>query len=463
MTHYSFSNTQVLVLAAGKGTRMRSAKPKVLHELLGKSMLEHVLISLEALDVGGIAIVTGHGSKQVQDTINAQHDVSWVLQAEQLGTGHAVQQCQDVCADAEHVLIVCGDTPLLQTNTLAKMLTEHVHSSSDISLLSAFQENPYGYGRIVRDEQGNMLKVVEERDANDDIQAIQEVSSGIFCVRQSVLFELLKEVDNDNEQAEYYLPSILPLAVQKAYSVQSCMMDDANEMLGINDRTQLRNAAKILQNRVILDWEKQGVTIEQPETVRIDVSVHIGMDTLIRAGTQLLGHTHVGDGCDIGPYAVINSAWVDDDVNVDAFSHVDHAHISMHGKVGPYARLRPEAHLDEGVKIGNFVEIKKAVIGKGSKVNHLSYIGDTQMGQDCNIGAGSITCNYDGANKHQTIIGDHVFVGSGTRLIAPVEVNDGATLGAGSIITRDVNPDGLTLSVRSEQRYVKNWQRPEKK
>ncbi|MDQ6974382.1 MAG: NTP transferase domain-containing protein, partial [Mariprofundaceae bacterium] len=338
-------------------------------------MLEHVLISLETLHVGGIAVVTGHGSKQVQNAVNTHHHVSWVLQAEQLGTGHAVQQCEHVCADAEHVLIVCGDTPLLQADTLAKMLTEHVKHSYDISLLSAFQENPYGYGRVVRDEQGNMQKVVEERDASAKVQAIQEVSSGIFCVRRSILFELLNNVDNHNEQSEYYLPSILPLAAQAGYVLHGCLMNDATEMLGINDRTQLRKATKILQERVILDWEKQGVSIEQPDTVRIDVSVHIGMDTRIRAGSQLLGHTHVGDGCDIGPYAVVDCAWVDDDVRIDAFSHVDNAHISMRGKVGPYARLRPDAHLDEGVKIGNFVEIKKAVIGEGSKVNHLSYIG----------------------------------------------------------------------------------------
>jgi len=460
---YLFSNIQVLVLAAGQGTRMRSAKPKVLHELLGKSMLEHVLTSLEALNVGGITMITGHGSDEVQATINAHHQVSWVLQAEQLGTGHAVQQAENVCMGAEHVLIVCGDTPLLQAETLANMLTEHVKASSDISLLSAHQEKPYGYGRIVRNEQGQMVKVVEERDASDAVQAIQEVSSGIFCVRQSILFELLKKVDNHNEQSEYYLPSIVPLAADASYQLNACLMDDANEMLGINDRTQLRKATAVMQDRIILDWEQQGVSIEQPETVRIDVSVHIGSDTVIRSGTQLLGNTHIGDGCDIGPYAVIDRAWLDDDVKVRAFSHVEHAHISMHGEVGPYARLRPEAHLDEGVKIGNFVEIKKAVIGKASKVNHLSYIGDSEVGQNCNIGAGTITCNYDGANKHKTVIGDNVFIGSGTRLIAPVEVGVGATLGAGSIITRDVNPHGLTLSVRSEQRHVKNWQRPEKK
>jgi len=460
---YSFSDVQVLVLAAGQGTRMRSAKPKVLHELLGKSMLEHVLITLESLNVAGISIVTGHGSSQVQASINMHHQVGWVLQAEQLGTGHAVQQGELSCADAEHVLIVCGDTPLLRSETLAKLLKEHITSSADISLLSAFQDKPHGYGRVVRDEHGSMLHIVEERDADESTRAIQEVSSGIFCVRKSILFDYLKKVDNNNEQAEYYLPSIVSLAANDGCKLQASQMDDADEMLGINDRSQLRQAIKVLQARVVMDWESQGVSIEQAETVRIDVSVHIGIDTLIRSGTQLLGNTHIGDGCDIGPYAVVDRSWVDDDVNIHAFSHVECAHISMRGEVGPYARLRPDAHLDEGVKIGNFVEIKKAVIGEGSKVNHLSYIGDTEIGKNCNIGAGSITCNYDGANKHRTVIGDDVFVGSGTRLIAPVEVGDGATLGAGSIITRDVQKHGLTLSVRSEQRYVKDWKRATKK
>lgn len=463
MIPYSFSNVQVLVLAAGQGTRMRSAKPKVLHEVLGKSMLEHVLTGIEALNVAGIGIITGHHSEQVQETINPNHKVEWILQAEQLGTGHAVQQAEASCTDAEHVLIVCGDTPLLRTETLANLLEKHIASAADISVLSAFQNHPKGYGRIVRDEQGKMLDIVEERDASAAIQAIQEVSSGIFCVRQSILFEYLKQVDNHNDQGEYYLPSIVPLAAKKGCSLQAWKMTDANEMLGVNDRSQLRQATKVMQDRIIQGWEKQGVSIEQVETVRIDVSVHIGMDTQIRAGTQLLGNTHIGDGCDIGPYAVLDHAWVDDEVNVFAFSHIEDAHISMGGQVGPYARLRPDAHLDEGVKIGNFVEIKKSVIGERSKVNHLSYIGDTQVGKDCNIGAGSITCNYDGANKHRTVIGDDVFVGSGTRLIAPVEVGDGATLGAGSVITRDVQKHGLTLSVRTEQRYVKDWKRATKK
>ena len=462
MIPYSFPNLQIIVLAAGQGTRMRSAKPKVLHQILGKSMLEHVLCSLEGLNARGLSIVLGHGAEVVQSVVSEKHYVTWVTQEEQLGTGHAVQQCSHVCESADHVLIVCGDTPLLRTGTLAALVRAHLDAASDISFLSAIQPVPQGYGRVCRSEAGDIRQIVEERDATDEERMIQEVSSGIFCVRKSVLFDCLKAVDNGNDQGEYYLPGIVPVALQRGHRVDAVLMDDVDEMLGVNDRTQLRQATKILQNRIVEDWEKAGVSIEQPETVRIDVSVHLGMDTVIRAGSQLLGHTHIGDGCDIGPYAVIDRAWVDDGAKVLAFSHVQEAHVSMSSEVGPYARLRPQAHLDEGVKIGNFVEVKKSVIGQNSKVNHLSYIGDAEVGKNCNIGAGTITCNYDGANKHKTVVGDNVFVGSDTKLIAPVEVGSGATIGAGSIITRNVAEGGLTLTVRPEQRYVKDWKRATK-
>lgn len=462
MNPYHYSNLQVVVLAAGQGRRMRSVKPKVLHDVLGKSMLEHVLESVEALSPQGIALVTGHAGDEVYNAARQTHHVSRVKQAEQLGTGHAVQQAETVCSGAEHVLIVCADTPLLQTKTLAKLLEEHNRLGADISFLSANIDNPAGYGRVCRNAKGEVEAIVEERDASDEQRAIHEVSSGIFCVKQKLLFELLQQVDNQNNQAEYYLPSIVPLALKQGARVEAVPMLDANEMLGVNNRTQLREVTALMQRRVIAGWEAEGVTVEQAESVRIDVSVKLGMDTVIHAGSQLLGNTTVGDGCEIGPYAVVQQSWLDDYVKIQAFSHLEGAHVGAHAAIGPYARLRPQAELDEGVKIGNFVEIKKSVIGQNSKVNHLSYIGDTTMGQDCNIGAGTITCNYDGANKHKTTIGDRAFIGSDTKLIAPVEVGEGATIGAGSVITRTVQKDGLTLSVRPEQRYIKDWKRPEK-
>ncbi|MDQ6956489.1 MAG: bifunctional UDP-N-acetylglucosamine diphosphorylase/glucosamine-1-phosphate N-acetyltransferase GlmU [Mariprofundaceae bacterium] len=462
MNQYHYSNLQVVVLAAGQGKRMRSATPKVLHDVLGRSMLSHVLANIEALCPQGIALVTGHGGEQVYAAVEKLYHVSLIKQAEQLGTGHAVQQAESACVNAEHVLIVCADTPLLQAGTLADLLERHIKSESDISFLSAKIDEPTGYGRVCRNQQGIVESIVEERDANADQRLLNEVSSGIFCVKQKLLFQLLQQVDNSNNQNEYYLPSIVPLALQEGAKVEAVLMPDANEMLGVNDRTQLRHVTELLQQRVIEGWEKEGVSIEQPSTVRIDVSVKLGMDTVIRAGSQLLGNTSVGDACEVGPYAVIKQSWVDDHVKIHAFSHLEQAHVGAHADIGPYARLRPQAELDEGVKIGNFVEIKKSIIGQNSKVNHLSYIGDTTMGQNCNVGAGTITCNYDGANKHKTVIGDGAFIGSDTKLIAPVTVGDGATIGAGSVITKLVQKNGLTLSARPEQRYVKDWKRPEK-
>ena len=462
MNQYHYSNLQVIVLAAGQGKRMRSGTPKVLHDVLGRSMLSHILENVEALCPQGIALVTGHGGEQVYATVEKSYHVSLINQAEQLGTGHAVQQAESACENAEHVLIVCADTPLLQTATLAGLLEKHIKSESDISFLSAEVANPAGYGRVCRNQQGGVESIIEERDASDAERLLNEVSAGIFCVKQKLLFQLLKQVDNNNNQSEYYLPSIVPLALQKSAKVEAVLMSDANEMLGVNDRAQLRYVTELMQQRVIESWEKEGVSIEQPSTVRIDISVKIGTDTMIRAGSQLLGNTQIGDGCEVGPYAVIQQSWVDDYVKIRAFSHLEQAHVGAYADIGPYARLRPQAELDEGVKVGNFVEIKKSILGKNSKVNHLSYIGDTTMGQNCNVGAGTITCNYDGANKHKTLIGDGVFIGSDTKLIAPVAVGDSATIGAGSVITKMVQKNGLTLSARPEQRYVKDWKRPEK-
>ncbi len=462
MNRYSNPTLQVVVLAAGQGKRMRSVKPKVLHDVLGKSILEHVLLSVEALAPQGICLVLGHGSSQVKSEIEKTHACSWVIQKEQLGTGHAVQHAEQACSQAEDVLIVCGDTPLLQTDTLAFLLEQHRKTASDISFLSAKLSEPTGYGRVQRNQQGAVQCIIEERDANDAEKLIQEVSTGIFCVKQKVLFKLLAQVDNQNNQEEYYLPDIVPLALNENMSVHAFIMQNSDDMQGVNNRSQLRHVTEIMQQRVIQGWEAEGVSVEQATTVRIDVSVKLGADCTVRAGTQILGNSHIGDNCELGPYAVIKNSWLDDDVKVEAFSHLETAHVGASSQVGPYARLRPQAELDEGVKIGNFVEVKKSVIGKNSKVNHLSYIGDTTMGESCNVGAGTITCNYDGANKHQTVIDDRVFVGSDTKLIAPVHVEEGATIGAGSVITKTVRRNGLTLSVRPEQRHVKDWKRPQK-
>ncbi|MDX8377600.1 MAG: bifunctional UDP-N-acetylglucosamine diphosphorylase/glucosamine-1-phosphate N-acetyltransferase GlmU [Mariprofundales bacterium] len=459
------ANLHVIVLAAGKGTRMKSATPKVLHPILGRSLLGHVLDVVSHLKPHSISVVVGHESEQIQKTLGNPRGLQWIEQKERLGTAHAVLQCKEACSTTvcDNVLLVCGDTPLLRGKTLNNLLVMHQQKDADISVLSATQANPFGYGRIVREPSANELKyIIEEKDANAKQRLITEVSSGIYCVKRSVLFPLLERVDNNNAQQEYYLPDIIPLAVSDGLRVQAVIMTDAKEMLGVNNRTQLVNTEDIMRMRIIKDWQYSGVTIQQPATVRIEFGVHIGNDSVIAPGCILLGNTRIGYGCNIGPYSVIQDCYLDDGVQVRAFSHLEKANVGANCVLGPYARLRPDAKLDENVHIGNFVEIKKSVIGQGSKVNHLSYIGDTNMGRNCNIGAGSITCNYDGANKHKTTIGDGVFLGSDTKLIAPVSIGNNSTIGAGSIITKSVAENGLTLSARPEQRHIAQWKRPEK-
>jgi len=460
---FQHPDLQVCVLAAGKGKRMRSNKPKVLHKVLGRAMIDYVLHTVESLRPKGIAVVTGHASEMVQAHVGQPQNLEWVIQDKQLGTGHAVRQCEEVISDVRDVLIVCGDTPLLCSETLAKLVAEHRDRDAVVTVLTAEVDDPSGYGRIIRDKAGLVVGIAEEKDATEAQRLMREVNSGIYCVRHDVLFDLLNKLGNRNAQEEYYLPDIVPLALKAGRSVETVSMKDAVEMMGVNDRAQLSRVEDIMQENVIRDWQRRGVTIEKPETVRIEATVSIGLDTVIQAGCYLIGSTRVGDECRVGPYAVLVDAWLDDRVEVFAFSHIHNASVAMGTKIGPFARLRPGAQLDEEVRVGNFVEIKNSVVGRGSKVNHLSYIGDTEMGADCNIGAGTITCNYDGANKHKTVIGDRVFVGSDTKLIAPVAVESDATVGAGSIITRKVESGGLTLSERPNQRHISSWQRPHKK
>lgn len=452
----------IVVLAAGKGTRMCSSRAKVLMPLLGKSMIEHVLHSVEELTPKEIIVVCGHDSENVQKHIGSPRGLKWVEQLELLGTGHAVLSTESSISQVEQVLIVCGDTPMLQSETLATFIDEHTRQEACVSVLSAELDQPDGYGRIVRDSMGEFLAVVEDKDTSMEQRAIAEVSSGIFCVQRQWLFELLHQVENNNVQQEYYLPDVVQLAVTQNLTVQAIPVADGYEIQGVNTRMQLSLVEQQMQESIIEHWQSKGVSIENPQTVRIEASVKIGQDTTIRSGSQLHGSTHIGDDCCIGPYAVISDSWINDHINVQAFSHLDQASVGNHSTIGPFGRLRAGTELDEATRIGNFVEIKNAIIGQGSKVNHLSYIGDTHMGKNCNVGAGSITCNYDGANKHQTKIGDRVFVGSGTKFIAPVSVADGATIGAGSVITESVEEDGLTLSKRSEVQHLRHWKRPTK-
>ncbi len=458
-----YPDLQVCVLAAGQGKRMRSNQPKVLHKVLGRAMIDYVLHTVEELRPKSIAVVTGHASEQVRAHVGQPANLSWVIQDKQLGTGHAVKQCEEVIRDVRDVLIVCGDTPLLRSDTLSALVDVHRSNDAAVTVLTAKVDEPYGYGRIQRDAKGNVTGIVEEKDASDDERRIAEVSSGIYCVRHDVLFDLLYKIGNRNAQGEYYLPDIVPLALANDQRVDAIAMRDMAEMIGVNNRVQLSEVEDLMQQRIIRDWQMQGVTVEKPDTVRIEATVNLGVDVVIQAGCYLIGSTRVGDGCRVGPNAVLVDAWLDDDVEVFAFSHIYSANVGAGTQIGPYGRLRPGTVLGEDVHVGNFVEIKNSIVDRGSKINHLSYIGDTDMGSGCNVGAGSITCNYDGANKHRTRIGDDVFVGSDTKLIAPVEVHSGATIGAGSIVSKDVESGGLTLSERPDQRHIANWQRPSKR
>ncbi|RME82785.1 MAG: UDP-N-acetylglucosamine diphosphorylase/glucosamine-1-phosphate N-acetyltransferase, partial [Zetaproteobacteria bacterium] len=424
-----------------------------------------VLHAVEQLSPAGIAVVVGEHEAKIRKALGDPANLDWARQPTPRGTADAVLAAKGtVRADVKDVLILQGDTPLVRAETLVKLVEARRRADADLALLSAVVDNPHGYGRIVRDADGEVAAIVEEADADERTRRIREINAGVYCAKAPDVFAWLEEVRPENAQREFYLTDLVRVLVGRDGIVVAVPADDADEALGVNDRVQLAAAEKRLQRRVIEEWQRQGVTIEQPETVRIELGVSLGMDCVVHAGTQLLGSTHIGEGCEIGPYAIVRDAWLDDEVKVLAFSVVEgpETEIASGVRIGPFARIRPGTHLAEDVRIGNFVEVKNSVIGRGTKANHLSYLGDAEIGEFCNIGAGTITCNYDGANKHKTIIEDDVFIGSDTKLVAPVRVGRGATIGAGSLITKDVKPGGLTLTERPDPRHFPDWRRPRK-
>ncbi len=461
----AFEDLQIVVLAAGQGKRMRSRLPKVLHPVLGWPMLAHVLHAAEQLAPAGIAVVVGEHAAQIRAALGDPANVRWARQEKPRGTGDAVAASL-ACWEANivDVLVLCGDTPLVSSALLRSLVEARRKHEAALALAVMRPQDPRGYGRIVRDADGTIARVVEEADADAKVRAIAEVNAGIYCFAADFLRAQISRLSADNAQGELYLPDLVALARKQQRAVVAVEVAE-EEALGVNDRVQLARAERILQRRIIQEWQRKGVTIEQPETVRIEMGVAIGEDTVIHAGCQLLGEVHIGDGCELGPYAVLRDVWLDDGVRVLPFSVLEgpETELAAGARVGPFARLRPGARLGEDVRVGNFVEVKNSVLGRGTKANHLTYLGDAEIGEGCNIGAGTITCNYDGANKHKTVIEDDVFVGSDTKLIAPVRVGKGATIGAGSIITKDVPPGGLTLSARVEQRHFPDWRRPRKK
>ena len=447
----------VVILAAGQGTRMKSSLPKVLHPLAGQALLQHVINTAKKLNPEIINIVYGHGGEMVQQQIN-DAAINWVLQAEQLGTGHAVDQVKEQLQDEQLVLILYGDVPLIKEETLTKLLQQ---AKAGFSLLTVYLDSPQGYGRIVRNKEGLVENITEEKDASDEIKKINEVNTGILAVKASLLKNWLSQLENNNAQKEYYLTDVIAMAVKDGYKVETTQPDNKFEVMGVNNRLQLAELERFYQQELANNLMTGGVTLADPTRIDIRGELSHGQDISIDINTVFEGQVSIGNNVSIGANCVIKDSKIADDVVILPMSILDNASVGKGSKVGPFARLRPGAVLSEKTHIGNFVEIKKSFIGVGSKVNHLTYIGDSIVGKGVNIGAGSITCNYDGANKHQTIIEDNVFVGSATQLVAPVKIGKNATIGAGSTITTDVAEDELAIT-RVKQKNIQGWKRPAK-
>jgi bifunctional UDP-N-acetylglucosamine pyrophosphorylase/glucosamine-1-phosphate N-acetyltransferase len=450
----------VVILAAGQGKRMHSDLPKVLQPLAGRPLLAHVLAAARALEPAAIHVVYGHGGDVVKAAFAGQSDLRWVLQSQQLGTGHAVLQALPSIPDDHQVLVLLGDVPLVTARTLQRLINDS--AAGELALLTAVVDDPTGYGRVIRDERAEVSRIVEEKDATDDERRVTEVNTGLMAFAAGPLRRFLSKLDNDNAQGEYYLTDVIARTVAAGTKVQGTVIDSPAEVLGINDRAQLAIAERMLQRRIAQDLMSRGVTFADPERVDVRGALNVGRDVFIDVGAVFEGDVELGDRVRIGPYAVIANSKLGAGTVVHPHTVISDAQAGPDCEIGPFARLRPGADLATHAKVGNFVEVKKSTIGEGSKVNHLSYIGDAEIGRNVNVGAGTITCNYDGANKHKTTIGDRAFIGSGTMLVAPVTIGADATIGAGSTITKDAAPGELTLE-RSQQTTITGWQRPKKK
>jgi bifunctional UDP-N-acetylglucosamine pyrophosphorylase/glucosamine-1-phosphate N-acetyltransferase len=448
-----------IILAAGQGTRMRSSLPKVLHPIAGKPMLQHVIEACEQTGSNKVAVVYGHGGDQVQAAITDQH-ILWVQQKEQKGTGHAVAQTTSVMEDDDVVVVAYGDVPLIKAETLRQLAD--LQEDVDLCVLTTMLDNPMGYGRIVRDKSGRVVSIVEEKDADAQIRNIKEVNTGFIAARGKDLKRWLKQLSPDNAQGEYYLTDCIELAAKENGNVQAIICKDPDEVQGVNNRQQQAELERVWQARKAEQLMEDGVTLSDPSRIDVRGTLSTGRDVTIDFNVLFLGDVVLGDGVSIEPGCVIKDSFIASGVTIKANSVIESAQICENCDIGPFARIRPDTVIKSGAKVGNFVEIKKSTIGKGSKVSHLSYIGDTQMGGDVNVGAGTITCNYDGANKFITTIGDNVFIGSCTQLVAPVTIDNDATIGAGSTITKDTPAGELTLA-RAKQITIKGWVRPKKK
>jgi len=447
-----------VILAAGKGTRMYSDLPKVLHTIAGKPMVKHVIDTAHQLGAENIHLIYGHGGDLMRTHL-ANEQVNWVLQTEQLGTAHAVQQAAPLFKDNENIVVLYGDAPLITKETLEKLID--AKPENGIALLTVNLDNPTGYGRIIR-ENGNVVAIVEQKDANADQLNIKEVNTGVMVSDGASFKKWLARVGNNNSQGEYYLTDLIALANQDNCQVVAVQATDVMEVEGANNRLQLAALERYFQNKQAYKLLLEGVMIYDPARFDLRGTLEHGKDVEIDVNVIIEGSVKLGDRVKIGAGCVLKNVVIGNDVEIKPYSVLEDSVVGEKAAIGPFSRLRPGAELAAETHVGNFVEIKKSTVGKGSKVNHLTYVGDSEIGSNCNIGAGVITCNYDGANKFKTIIGDDVFVGSDTQLVAPVKVANGATIGAGTTITRDVGENELVIT-RVPQRHIQDWQRPTKK
>jgi len=453
------SDTHVVILAAGKGTRMKSADPKVLHRAAGFSLIEHVLRAADTVAPATTVVVVGHMAARVQDTLRKRLGLAFALQERQLGTGHALLQAEShLAGKAGTVVLLSGDVPLLRPATLRALVDTHTARRAAATVLTARLDRPQGYGRIVRDDggRGRIAAIVEDKDTTPAEREIDEINSGIYAFALEPLFAALKSIGAANAQGEYYLPDLVKIYRERGLAVETVTLDDAREILGVNSRRELADVAAILKATKNDELMASGVTLIDPGSAWIGPDVTIGADTLIHPNVYLEGRTRIGSGCEIHAGVRIIDSTIDDGVVINNYCVIAESHIASAARIGPFAHIRPQSDVGEGAHVGNFTELKKTTLGKGSKANHLSYLGDATIGEKVNIGAGTITCNYDGTHKHPTVIEDGAFIGSDSQLVAPVRVGQGAYVAAGSSIVEDVPAGALGIG-RGKQVNKDGW------
>ncbi|MDH4101183.1 MAG: bifunctional UDP-N-acetylglucosamine diphosphorylase/glucosamine-1-phosphate N-acetyltransferase GlmU [Nitrospirota bacterium] len=446
----------VVILAAGLGTRMKSSMAKVLHPIVGKPLIAHVLKAAAGLNAQKTVLVLGHQADRVAEAVK-EFGAEVAIQAQQLGTGHAVMQAEKALEGfTGDVVILSGDVPLIRKKTIVHLVAHHEKTGNALTMMTAMLDDATGYGRVVKDAAGRLLRVVEHKDATEEERAIREINTGIYCFKASFLFSHLKTLGNTNAQGEYYLPDLIAMAVEKGLGADTVAADEVEEVMGINNRVELAEAERLMRRRINEYWMREGVTFVAPEVTYVEDEVTLGKDVVLSPGCVLQGKTVVGDGSVIGPYSRVIDTRLGNNVEVLDGCVIEESEIEDGCHVGPFAHIRPATILRKNARIGNFVEVKKSEIGEGSKANHLTYIGDAVLGKKVNIGAGTITCNYDGVHKHKTVIEDDVFVGSDTQLVAPVTVGRGALIAAGTTVTKDVPADSLAVS-RTRQENKDGW------